>query len=77
MTETETRNPQAEAPEATLPKRGRIAAGSHLSALDQARLYQETMGLEATKRQMRLRREELAKDKAAPKAPGRAKAVRR
>lgn len=55
-------NPQTETPEtgqANLPRRAKIAPGSHLNALDQARLYQEQMGLEATKRQMVLRRAEL------------------
>jgi hypothetical protein len=45
----------------TLSLRGRIAPDSHLDGRDQLRLYEEQMGVEATRRQALLARQELAR----------------
>lgn len=58
-----------------LPKlpRGRIAPGSLLDTREQLRRYEEAMGLEATKRQARLRREELDAERERRKLTGKRK----
>ena len=53
-----------------LPK-GRIAPGSLLDTRDQLALYRDVMGLEATRRQARLRREALARERKKMPVPGR------
>lgn len=51
------------------PPKGRIAPGSLLDTRDQLALYRDVMGLEAAKRQVRLRREQLDRErKTLPKA---------
>lgn len=49
------------------PPRGRINPNSHLDTREQLHLYTRLVGLEAAKRQVRLRREELARRRPKPK----------
>lgn len=42
--------------------KGKITPGSNLDTRDQLRLYEEAMGVEAARRQVLLRREELARE---------------
>lgn len=43
------------------PPRGKIAPGSHIDTREQLRLYSEEVGVDVARRQVRLRREELAR----------------